>query len=161
MSLATSLASHQRLTENGHLEWIDWPFPHPLDIYIRIIAITVDRFGTVLYPFEYPRHSTMIMIIIFAVGSLYGAATSLLLVANSIGCYNVDKYDQICNFQINCSEIWCYVLVLLEVSFGIVVPLILNIMMFYKAKKLRSTIHVGTIVMVGPGVIGYTVWPNP
>ena len=117
--------------------------------YIFVLAITVDRFGAVMYPYRYPQHSTKVVAAIFTVGCLYGAVSSLVLDANVAGCYNFDGSAQICTFRYDCSEVWCYVYVILHlltvVTFGIVAPLILNILMFHKAKNLRSTVACGTI----------------
>ena len=59
---------------------------------------------------------------------------------------------------IDCHETWCYVYssvqAVIVFSFGIVAPLILNIIMFHEAKKLRTTVACGTIAsveIVGPG----------
>ena len=139
-----------------------WPFGKPfcyvigtviyflaLLRYIVVLAITVDRFGAVIYPFQYPQHSTKVVAAIFTVGCLYSAVSSLVLDANIAGCYNYDGSAQICAFLYNCSDVWCYVHVTLHIltvaSFGIVAPLILNIVMFHKAKTLRSTVACGTI----------------
>ena len=139
-----------------------WPFGKPfcyaigtviyflvLLRYTFILAITVDRFGAVMYPFQYPQHSTKVVAAIFTVGCLFGAVSSLVLDANIAGCYNFDQSAQVCTFLYDCSEVWCYVYVTFQIltvaSFGIVAPLILNILMFHKAKKLRSTVACGTI----------------
>ena len=139
-----------------------WPFGKPfcyvigtaiyflvLARYIFILAITLDRFGAVMYPYRYPQHSTKVVAAIFTVGCLFGAVSSLVLDANVAGCYNFDGSAQICTFRYDCSEVWCYVYVILHlltvVTFGIVAPLILNILMFHKAKNLRSTVACGTI----------------
>ena len=149
-----------------------WPFGKPfcyaigtaiyflvLLRYIFILAITLDRFGAVMYPYRYPQHSTKVVAAIFTVGCLFGAVSSLVLDANVAGCYNFDGSAQICTFRYDCSEVWCYVYVILHlltvVTFGIVAPLILNILMFHKGKQLRSTSTVacgtiGTVQMVDP-----------
>ena len=103
--------------------------------------------------------STKVTAVIFTVGSLYGAVASLVFDANVVGCYNIDRFDQICVFQIYCHDTWCFVYISVQVfiivfSFGIVAPLILNIIMFHKAKKLRTTVACGTIAnveIIGPG----------
>ena len=156
MSLLTFLTSHAAVIYGG------WPFGKPfcyaigtvhyflvLLRYIFVLAITVDRFGAVMYPYRYPQHSTKVVAAIFTVGSLFGAVSSLVLDANIAGCYNFDKSSQICTFLYDCSGVWCRVYVTLHIltvaSFGIVAPLILNILMFHKAKNLRSTVACGTI----------------
>ena len=88
-----------------------------------ILAITVDRFGAVMYPFQYPKHSTKITAVIFTVGSLYGAVASLVFDANDVGCYNLDRFDNLCTFR-DCHETWCYFYISIQAvivfSFGIV-----------------------------------------
>ena len=114
-----------------------------------ILAFTVDRFTAVMYPFQYPQHSAKVAAIIFIVGGMYSAVISLLLNANLFGCYNLDKPFQICHFVINCTKTVCYIFIVIQVlvivSFGIVVPFVLNIVMFYQSKKLQTTIACGTI----------------
>ena len=110
--------------------------------YAFILAITVDRFGAVMYPFQYPKHSTKVATVIITIGSLNGAIVSI--------CIHLLQCESFKNF--------CYVYNSLEIvmifSYGIVVPLILNIIMFHKVKKLRTTVPCGTIEnveMVAPG----------
>ena len=118
-----------------------------LQRFTFILAITVDRFGAVMYPFQFPQHSSKVAAVIFTVGGLHSAITSLLFNFNFIGCYNF--YHYVCVYRVNCTERLCYVYtilqVLLVISSGIVAPSILNTIMFYKAKKLRTTVACGTI----------------
>ena len=120
-----------------------------------VLAITVDRFVIVMYPFQYPRHSTKVAAIIFTVGGLYSVVTPLVFDANVVGCYNLDPSGQICVPQIRCSEIYCYGYNVLQVfiilSFGIVTPTVLNLVMFNKAKKLRTKVACGTVENVEMG----------
>ena len=120
-----------------------------------ILAFTVDRFTAVMYPFQYPQHSAKVAAIIFIVGGMYSAVISLLLNANLFGCYNLDKPFQVCNFVINCTKTVCYIFIVIQVlvivSFGIVAPFVLNIVMFYKSKRLQTTIACGTIENLNPG----------
>ena len=115
-----------------------------------ILAVTVDRFGGVMYPFQFPQHSSKVAAVIFTVGGLHSAITSLLFNFKYFGCYRFQNF--ICVHQINCAERLCYVYIILQlllvISSGIVAPLILNIIMFYKAKKLRTTVACGTIANV-------------
>ena len=149
-----------------------WPFGKPfcyatgtIGLFLQllrftyVLAITVDRFGVVMYPFQYPKHSAKVTALVFTIGSLYGVALPLLISGNFFGCYKIVQFAQMCLFQIYCNEIWCYAFVIVQlltiISLGIVVPLVLNIIMFYKAKKLRTTVTCGTIGnvdIVGPGV---------
>ena len=64
-----------------------------------------------------------------------------------------------CVPQIQCNEAFCYVFNIFQaltiIVLGTVVPLILTILMFHKAKKLGTTVASGTIgnvEMVDPGV---------
>ena len=137
-----------------------WPFGKPLCYtigtinfflallrHVVLLALTVDRFGSVMYPFHYPRHSTKAMAVIFAIGSLYCAAVSLGFDAHFAGCYNFDENAHCCRCFANCSEIWCniyyFLLVLITVSFGVVVPFVLSCLMFCKANKHRQRIACG------------------
>ena len=42
--------------------------------YTSILAITVDRFGAVMCPFQYPKHGAKIAAVIFSVGIYYSIA---------------------------------------------------------------------------------------
>ena len=53
-----------------------------------VLAITVDRFVTVMYPFRYSRHRTKVAAIIFIVGGLYSVVSPLVFDTNLVGCYN-------------------------------------------------------------------------
>ena len=114
--------------------------------YIILLAITVDRFGSLVYPFRYPRHSTKVAAAILIIGSLYVAIVVLGYNANIVGCYNFDQSSQICTLRLSsgCSEIWCRVYGTFQLFtllvFGVAVPLILNTVIFYKAKKHRQAI---------------------
>ena len=114
--------------------------------YIILLAITVERFGSLVYPFRYPRHSTKVAAAILIIGSLYVAIVVLGYNANIVGCYNFDQSSQICTLRLSsgCSEIWCRVYgnfqLFTLLCFGVAVPLILNTVIFYKAKKHRQAI---------------------
>ena len=114
-----------------------------------VLAITVDRFVTVMYPFRYSRHRTKVAAIIFIVGGLHSVVSPLVFDTNLVGCYNLDPSGLTCMPQISCKGIYCYAFIILQafiiLSFGIVTPMVLNIVMFYKAKKLRTSISCGTI----------------
>ena len=115
-----------------------------------MLAFTVDRFCGILYPFRFPHHRSKVAAVIFTVGVIHSAITSVLFNFNFIGCYNFEHYQ--CIPQVICSNALCYNLIILQVlmiiSSGILAPLILNIIMFYRAKKLRSTVAFGTIANV-------------
>ena len=117
--------------------------------YTFILAFSMDRFGTVMFPFKYPTHSTKVSAVIITVGSVYGAAISLVFCTSIFGCYNLDGFDYMCTFQVHCSEIYCYVYIVLNIiiiiTSGILIPLVLNMLVFYKAIKLRTTVACGTI----------------
>ena len=120
-----------------------------------LLAITVDRFGAVMYPFQYTQHNTKMATVIFTVGGMHSAITSLSYNSNVFGCYNVAEFSYICLPDTICTETWCYFIQtiqqLLFFSSGIVAPLVLNIKMFYQAKKLRSTVTCGTSVEFSTG----------
>ena len=124
-----------------------------------LLAITVDRFGLVVYPFSFRRHRSKTAAVILLVGVLYSAAVSIVFNAKVVGCYNFDQNGQLCIFKIDCGDIWwCYsfnVLAWFMVCFfGVVVPFILTAIMFYKAQKISTTVACGMIDRVeigGPG----------
>ena len=120
-----------------------------------ILAITVDRFGEVMLPFKYPRHSVKVAAVIFAVGSVYSVGTSLVLAVNAFGCYDHHQDGGKCTFpRCLCSAyniLQAFTIILL----GVIVPLILNVVMFYKAKKLRNTVVV-TCGTIGNVTTGYS-----
>ena len=126
--------------------------------YTSVLAITVDRFGAVMCPFQYPKHGAQIAAVIFSVGILYATVPSLVYDVNVVGCYNFNQGTQMCVPQIQCNEAFCYVFNIFQaltiIVLGTVVPLILTILMFHKAKKLGTTVASGTIgnvEMVDPG----------
>ena len=114
-----------------------------------VLAFSVDRFGTVVFPFKYSPHSTMVAAVIFTVGSVYGVVTSVVFCTRVFGCYNLDGFDYVCIFQVHCSEINCFVYIVLNIliliTSGILLPLVFNVIVFYRAKKLRTTLACGTI----------------
>ena len=130
-----------------------------LSTHAFLLAITVDRFGLVMYPFSFPRHRSKTAAFILLVGVLYSAAVSLVFNANVVGCYNFDQNSQLCLFKVDCGDIWwCYSFNALSgfmvSSFGVAIPFILTAIMFYKAKKLRTAVACGMIDRVeigGPG----------
>eukprot|EP00731_Ephydatia_muelleri_P006392 Em0003g640a len=124
-----------------------------------LLAITMDRFGLVMYPFSFRRHRSKTAAVILLVGVLYSAAVSIVFNANVVGCYNFDQNGQLCLFKVDCSDIWwCYSFNVLAwfvvYFFGVVVPFILTAIMFYKAQKIRTAVACGMIDRVeigGPG----------
>eukprot|EP00731_Ephydatia_muelleri_P001979 Em0001g1979a len=116
--------------------------------YTFLLAITVDRFGSVMYPFRYPRQSTKVVAAVFTIGGLFCAVVALAFGEHSVGCYNFDQYTQRCRSFASCSEIWCHVyislVVLIIVAFGVVVPFVLSCLLFCKAKKHRQRIACGS-----------------
>ena len=131
-----------------------------------LLAITVDRFGLVMYPFSFRRHRSKTAAVILLVGVLYSAAVSLVFNANVVGCYNFDQNSQLCLFKVDCSDIWwCYSFNVLAwfvvYFFGVVVPFILTAIMFYKAQKIRTAVACGMIDRVGIWVPGPTEIRSP
>ena len=113
--------------------------------YTVLLAITVDRFGSLMYPFRYPRHSAKVVTAICIIGSLFVTTTALGYNANIVGCYNFDQSSQTCTFRLRgCSEIWCRLYAVFQLFtllfFGVALPLVLNMVIFYKAKKQRQAI---------------------
>ena len=120
-----------------------------LSRYAILLAITVDRFGSIAFPFRYPRHSTKVEVAILAVGSLYLALVVLGFNANIIACYNFDEAAQICTIRLNsCKTMWCRVYGTFQLFtllfFGVVAPLVLNAAVFYNARKHRKAIRGAT-----------------
>ncbi|KAL5502586.1 hypothetical protein EMCRGX_G009386 [Ephydatia muelleri] len=60
-----------------------------------LLAITMDRFGLVMYPFSFRRHRSKTAAVILLVGVLYSAAVSIVFNANVVGCYNFDQNVEI------------------------------------------------------------------
>ena len=115
-----------------------------------MLAFTVDRFCGIFYPFRFPHHRSKVAAVIFTVGGMHSVISPVLFNFNSIGCYIYEHF--LCIPRVNCSNALCYNFIVLQVlmiiSSGILAPLILNIVMFYKANKLRSTVAFGTIANV-------------
>lgn len=116
--------------------------------HVVLLALTVDRFGSVMYPFHYPRHSTKIMALIFAIGSLNCAVVSLGFDVHFAGCYNIDEDVHLCRCFTKCDsgnlcQLYVYFLVLEVVIFNLMVPLVLTTLIFCKAKKHRQQIACG------------------
>ena len=101
------------------------------------LALTVHRFGTVVCPFRYPRHSTKVAAVIFTVGSVYSVAmaASLALAVNSFDYCSRRQDDGKCTFP-GCLCTVYYIILTVTVILCIVVPLILNVVLFYKVKQL-------------------------
>ena len=131
-----------------------------------LLAITVDRFGLVMYPFSFPRHRSKTAAVILVVGVLYSAAVAIVFNANIVGCYNFDQNNQLCLLELDCGDIWwCYsfnvIVGTIISSFGVVIPFILTAIMFYKAKKLRTVVACGMIDRVEIGGPGSTEIRSP
>ena len=122
-----------------------------------ILTFTVDRFGGIMFPFKYPRQSTKVTAVIFAVGSVYSVGTSLVLAVNAFGCYSRHQVEHQNGCKSTTPRCLCSVYNILQAFtiflLGLVVPLILNVVMFYKAKKLRNTAD-GTCGSIGNVTIG-------
>ena len=139
----------------------------PLQRFTCVLAITVDRFCGIFYPFRFPHHRSKVAAVIFTVGGMHSVISPLLFNFNSFGCYNFKHF--LCIPYVICSNALCYNLIILQVlmiiSSGILAPLILNIIMFYKAKKLQSTVACRTIsnvdITAGTGTTQASMSSNP
>ena len=112
--------------------------------YVLLLAITVDRFGIVMYPFKYPRHSTKVIATVIMIGSLYSLLLPICVYMDGTNlCYNFDPSFHDCFVQINCKTVWCYVYITASISvlilFGVIIPFVLYVIMFHQAKKIRRS----------------------
>lgn len=118
-----------------------------LQRYVTILAIAVDRFGVIMHPFKYPHHAKKVIALVLALGSVWSLMVTVSFdIKGTFGCYNFDQSLHICFIQLNCKTIGCYLFVSLNefvlAFFGIIIPLILYAIMFYKAKKVRDSFRV-------------------
>eukprot|EP00731_Ephydatia_muelleri_P013474 Em0007g784a len=109
--------------------------------YVLILAITVDRFGVVMYPFKYPQNAKKVMILI---GTLFSSTLTLVFnLDTEIGCYYFDHSFHSCFIQINCTTTGCYVFAAAFMSVitlcGVVLPSILYAIIIRKARKMRQS----------------------
>lgn len=150
-SIVANTSSFAAVTSGG------WPFGKPfcyvagatslflsLLRYTSLLAITADRFGSVMYPFHYPRIGAKLLVVTLILGGLCCILVPLGFLVNLTGCFNFDQATQACIFEMLCHEIWCKLylifLTFVIVFFGVVLPLVLNAIMLYKAKKHRRAI---------------------
>ena len=73
-----------------------------------VLAITVERFGAVMFPFRYPQHRMKVTAVIFTVGGMHSVIMSLLFNSSIFGCYKLLDFDFVCTVHVNCSKKWCY-----------------------------------------------------
>ena len=112
--------------------------------YVLILAITVDRFGVVMYPFKYPQNAKKVIAVVILIGTLFSLMLTLVFnLDTEIGCYNFDHSFHSCFIQINCTTTGCYVFAAASMFVialcGVVLPSILYAIIFRKAMKMRQS----------------------
>ena len=119
--------------------------------YVLVLAITVERFGVVMYPFKYPLQGTKVITTVILIGSLLCLMISALFDIDArFGCYNFDPSFHDCFIQMNCKTPGCYFCIMAAITiitlFGVIVPFIMYAVLCRQANKFRrSSVTCGSL----------------
>ena len=110
-----------------------------------MLVFVIDRFLLVFFPFSYPKHQLGITVSLFLASWLTGEAISIIFLPNIMDCYAFAQDFLLCGLGPTCSDQCSYISHIVLSITGVpvtVLPVILYIILYIKAKKARKTMEI-------------------
>ena len=113
------------------------------------LILALDRFISVFCPFFYTRNSFHLICVLLVMVYIVSFVRVILPLSGIMGCFLYVHTQKTCTAFSGCSD-GCLILLVctfsFTVSFGIIFPLILYIILFCKTRSLKKKIELGSIV---------------
>ena len=117
--------------------------------FTMTLILALDRFVSVFCPFFYKRNSFRLICVLLVMVYIVSFVRVILPLSGIMGCFLYVHTQKTCTAFSGCSD-GCLILfvctILFAVSFGIISPLILYIILFCKTRSLKKKIELGSIV---------------
>ena len=107
-----------------------------------VLLLILDRLLIVLYPFHYIKYANKIMIILSILSLLLCLSITLISVKTKIVCSSYSELLPTCTLISQCRSVRCFLpnitLTLLVVLCGSIIPIIMYIVMYHKARQIQG-----------------------
>ena len=116
--------------------------------WMAIFLLILDRLLVVLYPFHYFKYANKIMITLSILVLLFSISIPLVSTVIKVSCYTFTKAEFTCTIEppyVNKASITYFMLLSsLVVLSGSIIPIIMYIVMYYKARHIQQESEVPT-----------------